>query len=70
MPVERAETRRGQRLVDDGIAAYPRIALGDPRGEGREPVSKRPVEQVGPGRAAAMVDESDNRIDAEFAQPP
>ena len=68
--VERAEARRRQRLVHRRVAVDPGVPLGDGSRVRREPLGEARIEQARRSRAAAVVDEPDDRPDAELAKPP
>jgi len=67
MAVEAREPRRGQRLVHGRPGVHPGVAAGDLGGLLGEALWQERVEQAGAHRAAAVVDEADDGIDAEAA---
>lgn len=68
MPVQTAETCRGKRLVDRRVEFYPGIAAGYSFGMSRQQRRKCRIEQAGIPGAASMMNQADNRIDAELPQ--
>jgi hypothetical protein len=66
--IERAEASGLWRLVDGRSIARPRKALGDSARELRQAVGEARAEQARVARPAAVVDEADDRRDAEPAQ--
>ena len=70
VPVQPRKPGGGERLIDRGVAAHPRIPFREGRGIGGQARRKSRIEQMGRPRAAAMVHETDDRIDAEIAEAP
>src|SRR3954470_7278953 len=68
MPVEAAEARGGERLVHGRVVLEPRIALGYRARKLRQLLGKARRHEACVPRAAAMVNEPGDGVDAELAQ--
>ncbi len=68
VPVQAAEARRRQRLVDGGVLRNPRIALRERPRIARESLGKTRVEKIRAGRAAAVMEQPDNGLDPVFLE--
>ena len=66
--VQAAEACGGERLVDRGVVAHPRIPLGNGLRELRESIRQGGIDQAGRCRAAPVVKEAHDRRDAELPQ--
>jgi hypothetical protein len=66
--VEAAEAGGRQRLVDRGEHVHPRVARRDTLSVTGQQIGELRIDQTGIARAAAMMDKTCNRPDAEFAQ--
>jgi hypothetical protein len=69
-PVEPAETGGRQRFVDGDVRVDPRVPLRHRMRERGEALGEVGVEQVGVRRAVAVMQQPDDRTDAELAQAP